>query len=72
MTRTLAKGAKKNAESNGVGHIQLNAEATLEIYLMKHVNNYFVGITDVVSVKESIGVKIEYSDGRAAEQRTIL
>ena len=68
MNRKLGKGAKKIAEAHGVGLIQLNAEATLENYLMKHANKFFLG--DTITISESISVTIRRSDG-TIEERTI-
>ncbi len=54
----LQKGAKLVAEHENITHVTLNAEASTTEYIMKFLNNIFVGVHDELKLKSSVRIDV--------------
>jgi|RhiMetdeSRZDD1v2_1073273.scaffolds.fasta_scaffold261819_2 hypothetical protein len=54
LEKGLAEGAKTITDYERINHIQLSANATPQEYLMKYLNNFFVGVRSTVSSSVSL------------------
>jgi hypothetical protein len=68
----LQSGAKLVAASANIQHVTLRPDSTTTDYLMTHLNNVFVGVSDTLRVRltEVVHIKMTREDG-SIEQRTI-
>lgn len=68
----LQKGAKLIAAYEGIHHVQLRADSTNENYLLRFLNNVFVGVTDTLGITlvDSAIVRIVRADGSTEERKT--
>jgi len=58
------KGAEPMiADFQEIGHIQLSADATPQEYLMKYLNNWFVGVEDTLTFGDSVEFEVRDSTG---------
>jgi hypothetical protein len=64
LGRTLSKGARKIADFNEIGHIQLSVDSTPENYVMKYLNDFFVGLTSkMATLKGELSYELRDKDG---------
>lgn len=67
----LQTGAKLVAESAGIQHVTLRPDSTTTDYLMRHLKDVFVGVSDTLRVrlKEAIHIRIDREDRSIGERR---
>jgi len=72
LDRGPSKGAGLIAESEQIAHIEVAADSTPEIYLMKCLKDWFVGIADTMGqyATDSVRVLVADKDGNVARQIT--
>jgi hypothetical protein len=63
LDRGLAEGAKTIADFEEIGHIQLSADATPQVYLMKYLSSIFVGVADTFSFSDSVSCEVRDRHG---------
>jgi hypothetical protein len=54
LEKGLAEGAKTITDYERIDHVQLSENATPQEYLMKYLNNFFMGIKSAVSASVSL------------------
>jgi hypothetical protein len=61
----LQRGAKVVAEHEGIKHVRLNPESTTADYILRYLNQVFIGVSDRLSLqgKESLSLVITHADG---------
>lgn len=64
----LQSGAKIVAAHANVQHVILNPESTTSDYIMKFLNQVFVGISDTVTIADSLHIRIT-RDGKIIDER---
>lgn len=66
----LQKGAKLVADSAGIQHVTLRPDSTTTDYLMTHLNNVFVGVSDTLQVglTETVHIRMVREDGSIEER----
>lgn len=64
----LQSGAKKVAAYSNVQHVTLDSKSTTSDYMMWFINQIFVGISDTVTVSDSVYIQI-IRDGKAIDER---
>ena len=67
LKKGLAKGAKTITGYEQIDHIQLSENATPQEYLMKYLNNFFMGIRSTVS--SSVSLEARDSKGNVISRR---
>jgi hypothetical protein len=69
LGRTLSKGARKIADYNEIGHIQLSVGSTPENYVMKYLNDFFVGLTSTMATfKGELSYELRDKDGNVVSR----
>ncbi len=68
----LQEGAKKIAEAEGIVEVKLNPDATKHEYVLKFLNKVMIGVRDVLSIQQSIAVRIERKDDGTSEELKLL
>lgn len=63
LQKGLSKGARTIADYEQIGHIQLSADATPHQYVMKHLNNFFVGVVANLTLGDSASFEIHDNKG---------
>jgi len=64
LGRKLSKGARKIADCNEIGHIQLSVDSSPENYVMKYLNDFFVGLTSTMAtLKGELSYELRDKDG---------
>lgn len=66
----LQSGAKKVAAYSNVQHVTLDPRSTTSDYMMKFLNQIFVGLSDTISVTDSLHIKI-IQDGKVIDERKV-
>ncbi len=64
------KGAKKIAEHEDIQHIMLNPKSTTADYILKFLNNIFIGVTDTITVSDIVYIQV-IRDGKIIDKRNI-
>lgn len=64
----LQKGAKKVAEYKSIRHIILNPESTTTDYILKFLNQIFVGISETITLTSKVHAKL-IRGGKVIEER---
>lgn len=64
----LQSGAKKVAEFANIQHVTLDPKSTTSDYIMKFLNQIFVGVSDTVSVTDSVHIQV-IRDGKVIDER---
>lgn len=71
LGRTLSEGAKKIAAFNEIGHIQLKVNSTPENYVMKYLNEFFVGLTaTMATTRGQLSYELKDKDGNVIRRGT--
>ncbi len=65
----LQSGAEKVARAENITSVKLTPDSTTQEYILKFLNNIFMGIADRVSVSCSISITITNADSNIIEQR---
>ncbi len=65
----LQTGTKLVAESAAIQHVRLRPDSTTTDYLMRHLNNVFVGLSDTLGFTETVHIRIEREDGSVEERK---
>jgi hypothetical protein len=63
LSRGLSRGAKKVADFRQIGHIQVSADSTPENYIMRCIEQVFVGLTNRVTFNGVVEFEILNPDG---------
>jgi hypothetical protein len=63
LDKGLAEGAKTIADFEQIGHIQLSCNATPHEYVMKYLNNFFVGVVARLTLTGSASFEVTDSKG---------
>jgi hypothetical protein len=63
LDKGLSEGAKMHADYEQIGHIQLSADATPHEYVMKYLNNFFVGVVGRLTLGGSASFEVRDSKG---------
>lgn len=64
----LQSGAKKVAACSDVIHVTLDPKSTATDYIMKFLNQIFVGMSDTISITDSLHIQI-IRDGKVIDER---
>lgn len=64
----LQSGAKLVAAHKNIQHVILDPKSTTTEYVLRFLNQVFVGLTERVCIKESVSIKI-IRDGKIVEER---
>ncbi len=64
------KGAKKVAKHEGIHHVILDPNSTTTDYMLKFLNNIFIGVSDTVTVTDSFHIQV-IRDGNVINERNI-
>ncbi len=72
LGRTLSKGARKIADFNEIGHIQLSVDSTPENHVMKYLNDFFVGLTaNMAKFKGELSYELRDKDGNVVSRGNV-
>jgi hypothetical protein len=63
LDRKLSSGAKKIADFNEIGHIQVSVDSTPENHLMKCVNRVFAAFSDGFDLDDAANIELADKDG---------
>lgn len=63
----LQKGAKKVAHYENIHHVILDPKSTTTDYMLKFLNQIFIGLTETVTVTDSVHIKL-IRDGKVIEE----
>jgi hypothetical protein len=63
LDRKLSRGAKKIADFEEIGHVQISVTSTPENYVMRSVDQVFVGATDKIELKDAGSFEVMDKDG---------
>jgi hypothetical protein len=66
----LQKGAKRIAENERIHHVILDPKSTTTEYMLKFLNQIFIGISDTVKITDKVHIQI-IRDGKVVEERNI-
>lgn len=58
----LQAGAEKIATHEGIQTVHLDANSTREGYILRFLNDVFVGVTDTITVTDEVSVVIRHED----------
>lgn len=64
----LQSGAEKVAAHSNVQHVILDPSSTTSDYMMKFLNRVFIGLSDAVSVTDSLHIQV-FQDGKLIDER---
>jgi len=64
----LQSGAKKVAAFSNVQHVILDPTSTASDYMMKFLNQIFVGVSETVSMTDHVHIKVT-QDGKIVDER---
>ncbi|MFV9645129.1 MAG: restriction endonuclease [Desulfobacterales bacterium] len=64
------KGAKKVADHEGIHHVILDPKSTTSDYMLKFLNQIFVGISDTVKMSDKVQIQV-IRNGKVVEERSI-
>lgn len=64
----LQRGAKKVAAHSNIQHVMLVPESTTTDYIMKFLNQVFIGLSDSVTVTDSLHIQV-IRDGKVIDER---
>lgn len=65
----LQKGAKKVAEHEGIQHVILDPNSTTTDYMLKFLNQIFVGISETITITDKVHIQL-IRDGKVIEERS--
>ena len=66
----LEKGAKKIAEHEKIHHVILDPKSTTTDYMLKFLNQIFIGFSDTVKLTDKLHIQI-IRDGKVIEERNV-
>jgi len=64
----LQTGAKKVAAFANIQHVTLDPKSTTSDYVLKFLNQVFIGVTDSITVTDSVHVQV-IRDGKVVDER---
>ncbi|EAR20181.1 restriction endonuclease [Nitrococcus mobilis] len=64
----LQRGAKKVAASANIQHVTLDPQSTTSDYMLRFLNQVFVGVSDSVTVTDSVHIQV-IRDGKVIDER---
>ena len=64
----IQEGGKKIAQSENIHEVILDANSTTENYIMRFLNDILVGVTDKISIKDSVTVIVYDKDGNIVNE----
>jgi len=64
----LQSGAKKVAASANIQHVTLDSQSTTSDYMLRFLNQVFVGVSDSVTVTDSVQTQV-IRDGKVIDER---
>lgn len=65
----LQKGAQKVAENEGIQHVILDPKSTTTDYMLKFLNQIFVGISETTTITDEVHIQL-IRDGNVIEERS--
>lgn len=65
----LQEGAKKVASAENIISVKLTPESTTGNYILQFLNNIKIGITDRITISDSIDIKITDKNGNIVDER---
>jgi hypothetical protein len=64
----LQEGAEKVSTAENIHNVTLDENSTTENYILKFLNEIHVGITDRITLTDSVSIKLFDADGNLIQQ----
>ncbi len=64
------KGAEIVAKHEGIQHVILDPKSTTTDYMLKFLNNIFIGVSDTITITDSVHIQV-IRDGKVIDERNI-
>lgn len=64
------KGAEIVAKYEGIQHVILDPKSTTTDYMLKFLNNIFIGVSDTITLTDSVHIQV-IRDGKVIDERNV-
>jgi hypothetical protein len=68
LNRRLSIGSQKLADFNKIEHIQVSADATPDVYVMRYLRQFFVGLSDTMQPSDSVEAIVRDREGKIIQK----